>query len=235
MPARGWLCSSQSRTERRASRQSNRAQNRRAVSSRKSADVPFGVGRGVVSLVVLCVVPCAVAAPRREQRAVPNSSVFPSLGAPRGTQSPVPETERHGDWRDTRGPREGTRRRDIRRRGPLRESLRVAGTILEVSPNVPLNELLGNRPAFPLGTPYTAPAMRAIVFTDLAGSVEQTSRLGDDGRPERICAVMCVLRGGPRVVLARRSVLGLTSAIRQVWPAAEHGKRRSAAKWFGNQ
>jgi class 3 adenylate cyclase len=77
--------------------------------------------------------------------------------------------------------------------GPSKEALEavhqeahglVAGTILEVSPNVPLNELLGNRPAFPLGTPYTAPAMRAIVFTDLAGSVEQTSRLGDDGHLE---------------------------------------------------
>jgi class 3 adenylate cyclase len=59
-----------------------------------------------------------------------------------------------------------------------------AGTILELNPNVPLNELLGPRPEFPLGTPYAAPAMRAIVFTDLAGSVEQTSRLGDDGHLE---------------------------------------------------
>ncbi len=57
----------------------------------------------------------------------------------------------------------------------------LAGTILELDPSVALNELLGTRPEFPLGTPYAAPAMRAIVFTDLAGSVEQTSRLGDDG------------------------------------------------------
>ncbi len=60
----------------------------------------------------------------------------------------------------------------------------LAGTILEITPNVPLNELLGSRPEFSLGTPYAAPAMRAILFTDLAGSVEQTSRLGDDGHFE---------------------------------------------------
>jgi class 3 adenylate cyclase len=60
----------------------------------------------------------------------------------------------------------------------------LAEKILELDPNVPLNELFGTRPEFPLGTPYAAPAMRAIVFTDLAGSVEQTSRLGDDGHLE---------------------------------------------------
>jgi class 3 adenylate cyclase len=41
--------------------------------------------------------------------------------------------------------------------------------------------MLGARPDYPPGTAYTAPAMRAIVFTDLCGSVEQTSRLGDEG------------------------------------------------------
>jgi class 3 adenylate cyclase len=57
----------------------------------------------------------------------------------------------------------------------------LAGTIVELDPNVPLNEFLGSPPAYPLGTPYEAPAMRAILFSDLCGSVEQTSRLGDDG------------------------------------------------------
>lgn len=57
----------------------------------------------------------------------------------------------------------------------------LAGTILELDPSVPLNELLGAQPHFPPGTAYEAPAMRAILFTDLCGSVEQTSRLGDDG------------------------------------------------------
>ena len=57
----------------------------------------------------------------------------------------------------------------------------TASTILELDPNVPLNTMLGARPDYPPGTPYAAPAMRAILFTDLCGSVEQTSRLGDEG------------------------------------------------------
>jgi class 3 adenylate cyclase len=62
----------------------------------------------------------------------------------------------------------------------------LAGTILELDPTVPLNTLLGALPASPPGTPYEAPAMRAILFTDLHGSVEQTSRLGDDGHLEQL-------------------------------------------------
>ena len=62
--------------------------------------------------------------------------------------------------------------------------LKLAGTILHLDPNVPLNALLGTLPQYPVGTPYEAPAMRAILFTDLCGSVEQTSRLGDDGHVE---------------------------------------------------
>jgi class 3 adenylate cyclase len=57
----------------------------------------------------------------------------------------------------------------------------LASTIVELDPNVPLNNLLGALPEFPPGTPYEAPAMRAILFTDLCGSVEQTTRLGDEG------------------------------------------------------
>jgi class 3 adenylate cyclase len=60
----------------------------------------------------------------------------------------------------------------------------LASAILELDPTVPLNELLGPLPQYPVGTPYEAPAVRAIVFTDLAGSVEQTSRLGDEGHLE---------------------------------------------------
>jgi len=56
---------------------------------------------------------------------------------------------------------------------------RLPGTILEVDPDVPLNALLGTFPAYPPEAPYEAPMMRAILFTDLCGSVEQTSRLGD--------------------------------------------------------
>ena len=60
----------------------------------------------------------------------------------------------------------------------------LASTILEVDPSVPLNTLLGSLPTYPPGTPYEAPAMRAIVFTDLSGSVAQTSQLGDAGHLE---------------------------------------------------
>jgi adenylate cyclase len=55
----------------------------------------------------------------------------------------------------------------------------LAGTILDVDPMVPVNALLDERPAHQAETPYEAPAMRAIVFTDLCGSVEQTFLLGD--------------------------------------------------------
>jgi class 3 adenylate cyclase len=57
----------------------------------------------------------------------------------------------------------------------------LASTIVELDPNVPLNTIMGARPDYPPGTPYAAPAMRAILFTDLCGSVEQTSQLGDEG------------------------------------------------------
>ena len=74
--------------------------------------------------------------------------------------------------------------------GPTRQALeavhqeahgQLASTIIELDPTVPLNQFLGGQPQYPTGTPYAAPAMRAILFTDLCGSVEQTSRLGDEG------------------------------------------------------
>jgi class 3 adenylate cyclase len=57
----------------------------------------------------------------------------------------------------------------------------MAHSIIELDMRAPLNELFGSVPTFPPGTAYTAPAMRAIVFTDLCGSVAQTHALGDDG------------------------------------------------------
>jgi class 3 adenylate cyclase len=60
----------------------------------------------------------------------------------------------------------------------------LASVILELDPTVPLNQLLGPLPTHPPGTPYAAPAMRAIVFTDLSGSVAQTHQLGDAGHLE---------------------------------------------------
>jgi class 3 adenylate cyclase len=57
----------------------------------------------------------------------------------------------------------------------------MASTIIEIDPTTPLNALMGPMPQHPAGTAYTAPAMRAIVFTDICGSVAQTQALGDEG------------------------------------------------------
>ena len=60
----------------------------------------------------------------------------------------------------------------------------VAGKIIEIDMNAPLNEFFGSLPNHAPGTAYTAPGMRAIAFTDLCGSVAQTHELGDDGHME---------------------------------------------------
>jgi class 3 adenylate cyclase len=57
----------------------------------------------------------------------------------------------------------------------------LASVIIEIDQDLPLNSFMGTLPSHAPGTPYTAPAMRAIVFTDMAGSVAQTYELGDDG------------------------------------------------------
>jgi class 3 adenylate cyclase len=57
----------------------------------------------------------------------------------------------------------------------------AASTVMELDATAPLNAFFGSLPLHPVGTAYTAPAMRAIVFTDLCGSVAQTHELGDDG------------------------------------------------------
>ena len=54
-----------------------------------------------------------------------------------------------------------------------------AQTVLEVGER-PLNELLGAVPQFPPGTGYVAPAVRAILFTDLCASTAHAQRYGDD-------------------------------------------------------
>ena len=56
-----------------------------------------------------------------------------------------------------------------------------ADAILELADDAPLNSLFGTFPDHPVGTAYVAPAMRAILFTDVCGSVAQTQALGDDG------------------------------------------------------
>jgi class 3 adenylate cyclase len=57
----------------------------------------------------------------------------------------------------------------------------TASSIIELQDMVPLQSFLGPMPQHPAGTAYTAPAVRAIVFTDVCGSVAQTYELGDDG------------------------------------------------------
>src|SRR5207253_4365642 len=66
---------------------------------------------------------------------------------------------------------------------------------LEIDANLPLNAFFGPLPNHPTGSPYTAPALRAIVFTDLCGSVEQTHTLGDDGHMELLREHNRIVRG----------------------------------------
>jgi len=73
--------------------------------------------------------------------------------------------------------------------GPSRDAIEAvhreahgltADAIIEVDPNLPLNLLFGSLPAHVPGEAYTAAALRAIVFTDVCGSVAQTHELGDE-------------------------------------------------------
>ena len=69
----------------------------------------------------------------------------------------------------------------------------LPSAVIELDPTAPLNALLGPLPTHPVGTAYSEPAMRAIVFTDIRGSVAQTIELGDDGH-------MAVLRAHNDIV-----------------------------------
>jgi class 3 adenylate cyclase len=57
----------------------------------------------------------------------------------------------------------------------------LAGSVIEIDSAAPLTDFMGPLPAHPPGSAYTAPGLRAIVFTDVCGSVAQTYELGDDG------------------------------------------------------
>lgn len=74
--------------------------------------------------------------------------------------------------------------------GPSREAVEtvhreahgaMANTIVELNGFQALNSFMGAFPKHPVGTAYAEPAMRAIVFTDICGSVAQTHQLGDAG------------------------------------------------------
>jgi len=60
----------------------------------------------------------------------------------------------------------------------------TASVVMELDNKISLNAMLGSLPVHPVGTPYVAPALRAIVFTDMCGSVAQTQHLGDEGHME---------------------------------------------------
>jgi adenylate cyclase len=52
--------------------------------------------------------------------------------------------------------------------------------IIEIDQNLPLNQFFGALPEQPDHRSEVTPAVRAIVFTDVCGSVAQTQELGDD-------------------------------------------------------
>ncbi|HXW33370.1 MAG TPA: nickel-binding protein [Acidimicrobiales bacterium] len=73
--------------------------------------------------------------------------------------------------------------------GPNRESLvavhrdahgLVADNIIEVGEG-PINAFMGELPRHPPGDVYVESALRAVVFTDLCDSTQQTQELGDEG------------------------------------------------------
>ncbi len=72
----------------------------------------------------------------------------------------------------------------------------VASTVLEFDTRTPLNAFMGSMPDHPPGTAYTAPAMRAIVFTDVCGSVAQTQQLGDEGHMRLLGEHNSIVRDG---------------------------------------
>ncbi len=53
----------------------------------------------------------------------------------------------------------------------------MASSIIEIGPTAPLDRYFGPLPDHPPGTAYTDSALRAIVFTDVRGSVAQTQAL----------------------------------------------------------
>ena len=95
------------------------------------------------------------------------------------------DVEYHTYWYD---PTEGTVFCLIE--GPTREAVDAvhreahaasASTIIELPAGMPLELLLGNLPDQPEDRATITPATRAIMFTDMCGSVAQTHQLGDDG------------------------------------------------------
>jgi class 3 adenylate cyclase len=71
----------------------------------------------------------------------------------------------------------------------------IAPNIIEIDVASPLNAYFGSLPTHATDRASTAPAMRAIVFTDVCGSVAQTQQLGDDGHMELLREHNEIVRG----------------------------------------
>ena len=61
----------------------------------------------------------------------------------------------------------------------------TAGTIIEVEPG-DLQAFLGTFPTHPVGEAYVAPGVRAVLFTDICGSIDLTQRLGDQASTDLV-------------------------------------------------
>jgi class 3 adenylate cyclase len=112
----------------------------------------------------------------------------------------------------------------------------LASTILEIDATAPLNEFFGSLPSYPVGTPYTAPAMRAILFTDVCGSVAQTQALGDDGHMQllrehnEIVRSELVARDGREVKHTGDGIMASFTSIVDAVDFAVAGQRRMYAR-----
>ena len=93
--------------------------------------------------------------------------------------------------------------------GPSRESLEavhreahglIAENVIEVGKG-PIGAFLGPLPQHPVGEAYVDSAVRAIVFTDVCDSTQQTQELGDDG-------FMRILREHDEIVRSALSARG---------------------------
>jgi class 3 adenylate cyclase len=118
--------------------------------------------------------------------------------------------------------------------GPDRESLEavhreahglVADNIIEVGEG-PISKFLGAIPQHPPGDVYTESALRAILFTDLCDSTQQTLELGDDGfmlllRKHDEIVRAALLRWGGREV--KHTGDGIMASFTSVSAAVESG------------
>lgn len=70
----------------------------------------------------------------------------------------------------------------------------LAASIVEVEPG-PVSAFLGAFPTHPVGTPYVASAVRAVLFTDICGSTALTQRLGDRASTDLVHEHDRIVRG----------------------------------------